>query len=187
MKIETQHIPSKGASLAFRKEAKNFNVLQQMADQGECTFTEPIQIDLMIIAERDLFKLKGLITTTAQMPCSRCLVAYDLPIQHKFTLRFSNQIPADLHINDDDQIELTADQIGLIYFEGEQIDLQEPIQEQVVLSLPFKPLCSDNCKGLCQRCGADLNVKNCACDKERSNSPFSVLTQRQWPSKSQEK
>jgi len=187
MKIEIPHIPSQGTTLAYKKDAKEFAVLKELDEQGECRIDEPLLIELRLIPERDMIKLKGLITATAHLVCSRCLVDYRYPIHHKFTLRFSKQIPTDIHADADGQIELTADQIGLIYFEGEEIDFYEPVQEQIVLALPIKPLCREDCKGLCPRCGADLNEQPCNCGEDRSSSPFAILTQQKWPSKQTEK
>lgn len=182
MKIEVQHIPSNGTTLIYRKGANEFSVLDEMAAQDECRFNEPIDIELKVIPEKDLIKVKGCVSTIIQMTCSRCLLNFDLPIRQKFTLRFSKQIPSDIN-TEDDNVELTADQIGVIYFQGEEINFKDSIQEQVVLALPIKPLCTESCKGLCQQCGADLNTQPCGCEKYRSNSPFAVLTQKKWPSK----
>lgn len=183
MKIEVQHIPSQGTTLAYQKEAKGFAVLKELADQGECRFDAPLHIQLKLIPERDMIRLNGRITATALLSCSRCLAEYPFTVDHKFILRFSRQIPSDIHSDKDGQIELTADQIGLIYFEGEDIDFNDPVQEQIVLALPIKPLCREDCKGLCQQCGVDLNTNPCSCGVDRSNSPFAVLTRQQWPTK----
>lgn len=63
----------------------------------------------------------------------------------------------------------------MIPFEGDSIDLREGLGEQVIMGLPFKPLCDPGCKGLCSRCGADLNRESCSCDAVSSESPFAAL------------
>jgi len=68
-----------------------------------------------------------------------------------------------------------AEDAGLIGFRGEEIDLTEGIQEQLVLGLPMRPLCREDCKGLCAACGADLNVDECNCRQQHPASPFAAL------------
>jgi len=180
MKIEVQHIPSRGATLAYRREAREFAVLKELEEQDQCRFTTPLDIDLAVAMERDMVKVNGHFSTSVQLACSRCLERFLLPLQRRFSLRFSREIPAGLHTGGG-EVELTADAIGLIYFKGEEIQLQDTIQEQVVLALPFKPLCREDCKGLCPQCGADLNAAPCACGAVAGNNPFAVLKSRQWP------
>ncbi|MBN1297720.1 DUF177 domain-containing protein, partial [bacterium] len=48
----------------------------------------------------------------------------------------------------------------------DRIDICRVIAEQIVLQIPMKTLCSDDCKGLCSRCGADLNAGTCGCDRD---------------------
>jgi uncharacterized protein len=187
MKIEIQHIPSNGTTLSFSKVAKDFAVLKKLEEQGECRLDTPLMITLNVVPERDMIKVKGTISTTATLSCSRCLEEYQCPIDHSFILRFSRQIPTDLHDSSEGQVELTADQIGLIYFYGDEIDFKDSVQEQMVLALPIKPLCGENCKGLCQHCGANLNDQRCICGNDNSNSPFAVLIGRKWPTSSTEK
>ena len=58
----------------------------------------------------------------------------------------------------------------------ETIDLTDGVREDILLGLPIKVLCSEDCKGICPRCGADLNEEKCACaEKPRESTPFSEL------------
>lgn len=180
LKIEVHHIPTNGTRLNFRKSAESFPVLKRMGEEGECRFSSPITIELKVMPERDLIRVDGFVAATAQLPCSRCLNAYELQLRRRFTLRFSKEIPEDVHRGDAGDVELTAEQIGLVFFESETIEFTDAIQEQLVLSIPFKPLCSNACKGLCSRCGADLNQSACACPTEVSGSPFEVLKNHEW-------
>ena len=175
MKIQIQHVPVEGTTLVYSKEARQFPVLNALTEEGGCRFRGPLSIELTVVPERELFKVSGLIEVDAQMECSRCLAEINSRLSRGFTLRFSKEIPQDLHGSDPD-VELTADQIGLIFFRGDEIDFKDTVQEQVVLALPYKPLCHEACKGLCPRCGVDLNKETCACTSEGSGgSPFTVL------------
>ena len=175
MKIHIQHVPTEGTTLAYSKGAREFPVLKALMEEGDCRFRGPLSIELTVVPERELFKVSGVVEVDVQLQCSRCLAEIDSRLSRRFILRFSKEIPQDLHGSDPQEMELTADQIGLIYFKGDEIDFKDSVQEQVVMALPYKPLCHETCKGLCPRCGVDLNVEACACSGERSGSPFAVL------------
>lgn len=181
MKIQIQHIPAEGMDVAYRRPFDVFPVLKQLVDEDQCRFPTPVETQMRLVLERDLITVEGVVQTTVQQACSRCLELFDQPIRRRFTLRYSREIPADVHAGDGEEVALTAEQIGLVYFKGEHIDLRDAVQEQVVLALPFKPLCRDECKGLCARCGADLNHGPCGCGAEVIENPFAVLRDRSWP------
>lgn len=181
MKIEVQHIPTQGARLDYTKPAETFPVLKQLAEQGECRFTTPVTIELNVVPERDLIRIDGSVSAMVQLPCSRCLSDYEHDLRRRFTLRFSSKIPADVHRGDNGEVELTAEQIGLMFFRDDAIELNDPVQEQIVLSIPYKPLCSEACKGMCAQCGADMNQGPCGCPPKIAGNPFDVLKNHQWP------
>lgn len=60
-------------------------------------------------------------------------------------------------------VELTDDDLDLYGYDGEEIDLTPLFRDQIVLAVPFAPLCSEDCKGLCPQCGADRNLETCDC------------------------
>ena len=80
-----------------------------------------------------------------------------------------------MDVFDEEEIELKVEEIGMFYFKGEEINLQQGIQEQVVMAFPLKPLCDENCKGLCPKCGSDLNQGDCGCKREPGSNKFAVL------------
>lgn len=162
--------------MAAQKEAHTFAALADLATADEVVFPAPIQIALFIQPERDMIKVKGRVTFPLQTACSRCLAVFDSVVSQGFTLRFSRQIPQDVHPEKDDgDIELTAQQIGLVFYEGDTIDLNDAVQEQIVLALPFKPICREDCKGLCPGCGVDLNHDRCQCADAKPAGPFDAL------------
>jgi uncharacterized protein len=73
------------------------------------------------------------------------------------------------------EVELSAEDMGIVYFQGEKINLKDTIQEQVVMEFPLRALCKQDCKGLCPKCGADLNEDLCDCDRRSSPGKFDVL------------
>ena len=79
------------------------------------------------------------------------------------------------HPTESQEVELNSGDMGVVYFQGEKIDLKYTIQEQVVMGFPIRALCKQDCKGLCPKCGADLNEDLCDCDRSSSPGKFAVL------------
>jgi uncharacterized protein len=73
-------------------------------------------------------------------------------------------------MSDEDEQELAQEELDLSYYDNDEIDIQALIKEQVLLSVPMKPVCSENCKGICVTCGKDLNAGLCEC-KEDGHDP----------------
>ena len=181
MKIEIQHIPLRGLPIDHHMQAVEFDTLKLLMDKGEVEFIEPIGINLSIIPVRDLIQVEGSVQTSVRLDCSRCLTNFESPLQKKFMLSYSREIPQDLQQDEADDVELTADQIGLISFKGDEIDLRNALAEQVVLALPYKPLCRRKCKGLCPHCGTNLNQEACGCDTHRTGGAFDALKALKLP------
>lgn len=162
--------------MAAQKQAYTFAALADLMAAEDVVFPAPIQIELFIQPERDMIKVKGRVEFALQTPCSRCLAVFDSMVSQGFTLRFSRLIPQDVHPGKDDgDIELTAQQIGLFFYEGDTIDLNDAVQEQIVMALPVKPICREDCKGLCPGCGMDLNHDMCQCADVKPAGPFDAL------------
>ena len=108
---------------------------------------------------------EGIIVTgsfKAETPvtCARCLAGFKYTIGVKFAEYYKKQ-PEE----------------GTYAYEGEIIDLTTMLEDNVVVNLPTKLLCREDCKGLCSRCGADLNLGRCNCGTEADEaSPFSGLS-----------
>ena len=65
--------------------------------------------------------------------------------------------------------------MGIVFFQGKKIHLKDTIQEQVIMEFPLRALCKQDCRGLCPRCGADLNEDLCDCERRSSPGKFDVL------------
>jgi uncharacterized protein len=74
-----------------------------------------------------------------------------------------------------------ADELESGWFRGPEIQLDRFVGEMVSLSVPVQPLCRDDCRGLCPRCGGDRNLESCSCAETRPASPFTVLAKLRGP------
>ena len=76
---------------------------------------------------------------------------------------------------EDDETEVIEVDESFPFYDGDSIDLQQEAKELVLVSLPIKPVCREDCRGLCPECGADLNTNPCGCGNEGGPSPFDKL------------
>ena len=99
------------------------------------------------------------------IPCSRCLadVRNDIHIE-------VNKI---IDMNESDHEEIDLDEQSFI--EGKELNLEMLIYKEILVNLPMKVLCSENCKGICNRCGANLNTQTCDCDKTELDPRMSKI------------
>jgi len=103
--------------------------------------------------------VRGHLQGHLQLACGRCLENFDGPVDAAFDLLL---VPGPGTIAGNDE-ELSAPDLDLDYYSGEVLDLEAIIREQIILMMPLKPLCTEDCKGLCPRCGALLNLEACTC------------------------
>lgn len=96
--------------------------------------------------------------------CSSCTRSFDTEalVDFNITLR---PMPREQGSQQEDQ-ELSTQDLEEYYYEGDDIDLGEILREQILLGLPMYPRCVPNCKGLCTICGANLNLEPCDCERE---------------------
>jgi uncharacterized protein len=161
--------------LEFEEKAENFTVLADMIKNNEYDFLAPIKFRLRAYRVSDMVAVEGNLETVVRLSCSRCLSGFETQIASGFTLTYAQEKPDSLDALPNEEVELDPGDMGLIPFSGTEINLMEGIQEQVVMAFPLKPLCREKCKGLCPKCGANLNAGDCGCDTANFNNKFSVL------------
>ncbi len=109
---------------------------------------------------------KGFVTVA----CSRCVDPVRLDIDDKLQVTFmpAGKMPPDENDkageDDGEGAEVGADDLDVFPFDGERVDLEPLFREELVLAIPYAPLCREDCKGLCGQCGIDLNSGTCKCE-----------------------
>jgi uncharacterized protein len=126
----------------------------------EFDLAEPIVLHLEVQkAGEDKFRLVGRVTTTLEVPCSRCAEPFRIPVDAPFDLSY---LPQAENAGEGER-EIQDDDLSTSFYRGKAIDLSELLREQFYLALPMKPLCSEDCQGLCPTCGTNLNRGACEC------------------------
>lgn len=103
--------------------------------------------------------------------CSRCLV--EVPLESDFSFRTAF-VSSD-QLTEEQEVELDLLDLELSFAEEDEVDLIDVIREQIILNLPAHPLCKEDCKGLCEVCGVDLNTARCDCKKEETDPRWAAL------------
>jgi uncharacterized protein len=122
----------------------------------------PVTLDFDIHKDKDRFRLEGTIRTELELPCSRCLEPFRLTVDAAFDLRY---LPAAA-MSTEEERGIEEEDLETSYYRDDQIDLDELMREQFYLVLPMKPLCQEECRGLCVHCGTNLNQGACECAAE---------------------
>jgi uncharacterized protein len=119
----------------------------------------PVHLGFDVHKDKDKFRLVGTVRTELELACSRCLEPFRLPVDATFDQRYLPQTDAMA----EQESEVGEDDLETSFYRDEQIDLNELLREQFYLALPMKPLCREECKGLCPQCGTNLNIGTCDC------------------------
>lgn len=128
---------------------------------------------LHVTRERDNVFVRGQIRGLLTVGCVRCLEAARVNVTAPVVLTI---VPAGTALPDAEADEAAVlDDIEFSTYEGDEIDLNDMVREQLVLSIPIAPVCAEACKGLCAKCGKDLNKGSCDCPPEERQSPFAAL------------
>jgi uncharacterized protein len=118
-------------------------------------------------------RITGSLAATVELACSRCLEPTAQSIDRPFDLYFRQR--DELMFDEDEEIELTERETRTAFFTGTQLAIGDIVHEQVLLSLPMKPLCRVDCKGLCPTCGTNLNSNTCSCPAEQFSPHMDTL------------
>lgn len=163
MKIKVHDIPQEG--LTYHVEYGG-EILQDITQ-----VQEPIAVNIKIERARRTVRVKGDIKARLLLNCSRCLedFAWSLADEFDFLLMLP---PSEKSYP---EIELSPEDMDISFFDGETVDVAQIAAEQIFLQMPIKPLCHEECKGLCPHCGVNLNLVSCDCRAEATSSPFEAL------------
>lgn len=140
---------------AEKKIETNFKFATLQKSDLKIFFSEPVELDLVVKNVGEDLLVEGSIKTELTLNCDRCLKEFT----YSSTIDLKELF---LRVKKRDE-ELSGEEIFPV--EGVEIDLGPAIDQALLLALPMQLLCKVDCKGLCSKCGQDLNVKICNCKK----------------------
>jgi uncharacterized protein len=154
MRIELENLEGSKGDFAHVYQPEDLNPVDE-----RITLTEPAAVDGKIRLNSNLVFVNGHVNTRAQVECDRCLRTIETPVNADFALEY---IPGSEY-QSSAAAELTEEELSVAVFDGEAIDVDEIVKEQILLAVPTRMLCREDCKGLCPECGIDRNTGDCTC------------------------
>ena len=111
------------------------------------------------------YLLEGRVKGAARLRCVRCLSEFDFPFAERLELHLlpSSVLPQE----EEKRLEMGDPEVR--FYDEPKLDLGEVATEQFALTVPMKPLCAETCRGICSRCGANLNLGPCSCPETKEN------------------
>ncbi len=172
MLIRLEDIPETGLSLDITEDGDN---LRGLAEGGEgagwldFSILAPVDAHLEITKTDEGVFVSGAMRADLGLRCSRCLKDFEHELKARFSLYYST-LSEGFGKGGDKELKPADMEVNLLA--GGELDTTELILAQLSMEVPVQPLCSSECKGLCQRCGADLNVVGCDCKTEERKDPM---------------
>ena len=166
MRIELEKLEEAGGKFSQLYDA---NELQ--FDEDEVRVIERVDVRGQARRKNGEVELRGCLNTRVAVPCGRCLKQVELPLEVRFAERFVSEVSW----RGEEQHELREEDLNLAVFDGEGIELEDLVKEEILLGVPGHVLCAEECKGLCPSCGLDRNFANCDCEAEQIDSRWDKL------------
>lgn len=166
MKINLVNLEEGVNELRLQTTALNCGLSEEIDLERLNTFAHDIQLEIEVQKFSDKYFVKVRFLTPANFVCDRCLVDFVTNIEGSFRLVFSKQQATDQP--DDDYRYLSEN--------ATEIDLSADLRENLLLAIPMKALCHDECRGLCPHCGANLNEETCGCQQQQIDPRWEKLT-----------
>lgn len=125
--------------------------------EDDLTVEGDVHLDLELDRTGTILMARGEVTAEAAMTCSRCLEPFAKAMTPRFevVIRMGNN-----------RLQLEDEEDTPVEFVDDGVSFAASVRESIILTVPMKPLCDDDCRGLCQRCGTNLNRASCKCSTE---------------------
>lgn len=135
--------------------------------QLDANFDSPVEVKVRLEKLARQIIVRSEIATSASFSCDRCLAGFRQAIAAKYAI---------VYVEDEAEAgRFPPEDIRIMRHDSTVIDLSDDVREMVLLSVPLKLLCAEECRGLCSSCGADLNAGDCGCPKEIVSGPWRDL------------
>ena len=166
MRIELEKLEEKGNSFEHVYEPEEI-----VLDEEHARLIAPPEVRGRASRSGREVRLRGKLTARAEVDCDRCLKSVEIPIETDFDVTY---VPAEDYAAAEEAA-LQEEDLSLSVFDGETIDLDELVREQVLLAMPSRALCGEDCKGLCPVCGQDRNQNPCDCHSQEIDPRWAGL------------
>jgi uncharacterized protein len=143
----------------------------EILERPEVVALSRVSWEGQVSAVKGGFLFDGRLSYVQSLTCPRCLGTSEVAVASRVELLVRSESTAPTS----GEVALGEEDLGVLYVDGETLDTQPILLEQLQLNVPMHPLCREECAGLCPSCGADLNLGACACERERRDPRWSGL------------
>lgn len=156
MRLDFRELAAAGDTLPLQGEIEIPRIVEENAQIEQMS---PIEANLVATQQPNRVQVAGELRASLHVQCSRCLDVYESALVAPFDESFANA-PGndDVHVVD-----------------GNEVDLDAFVEESVNLALDYRPLCREDCRGLCPVCGCNLNRETCSCDRQPRDVRWAAL------------
>jgi len=141
----------------------SFNFIVEPAQIGvENLVNEPISASIVVFRQNKEVDVRGTLSFVLCLECSRCLERFTLSVEEEVTGFY--RVPEGEVKGE--EVVLEEEELDILVYDGEVVDLTGLFRDTVILAVPLKPLCREDCKGLCPYCGVNRNKEQCKCEAE---------------------
>jgi len=170
-KVRVEDIPEEGLDFHFSDPKEEWNRYFHEIPGRQFSIREVIEAKIRLRASGKAVQVQGWVHTALDLQCCRCLANFFCPLTSQIDVTLFPETDIAL----EEEIELGTDDLKTSFFSGDEVDLSGLIREQIILNIPYKALCHEECRGLCSRCGANLNEGDCGCENQVRDLAFHVL------------
>ena len=177
MKVDIHDILAEGLHLEI---AENGNELQTTADKVDFLILSPVSANLTLLKSDEEVFVRGNMASILRFRCARCLKEFDHKISSNIDIVYSMAPEHGIK-----EKELSQQEVDTNHLKDNEIDINAVLFEQLSLDIPLQPVCRIDCKGLCPKCGSDLNQGKCGCPAtEHIDTRFTKLKELKLVKKS---
>jgi uncharacterized protein len=135
------------------------------ANRSEIVAAQPVKVQLQAQFIGGFAEVSGTLTSHIALRCARCLERYEHPV-HVLVRELFFQPSDEFEMEEDENVHQVTEDV---------VPFDSYILENLAVSIPYIPLCSAQCKGLCAMCGCNLNTHSCDCKTETINPRMAAL------------
>ncbi len=150
---------------------KQFQPNEIAFDDENAKLEKPLEVDGTLHKQLERVIANGKITGEIEIECARCLSLQSFPLN----VEFEEVFVTEENFTNREDVHLHGDELEFSVFDGNNIDVKEIVREEILLNLPSHFVCKEDCKGLCQKCGANKNLNPCSCEGKEIDPRWSEL------------
>ena len=132
----------------------------------------PVRLEGEVSRIEKGFLLEARIAYGGKLECSRCLAPYPFQTREDFSLLLTKRAPSA-----QEELLLEGDDFDEYFYEDPVLPVAPIAEERIQMAVPMKPLCREDCRGLCAQCGEDLNAADCGCAVDSADPRWEALRQ----------